>query len=123
VSHLCAAISHAPYAEGGKAGIAKSFARIHWQNLVNFGVLPLTVADPSDYECLQPSDTIRIAGVVQALTASREIRAEVEGSDEPLRLCHALSERQIDIQLAGGAINWRHERQSVACRDALRPEK
>src|SRR5262249_26362477 len=120
---LCAAISQAQYAEGGKAGSAASFAVIHWQHLVHLGVLPLTVADPSDYECLQPSDTIRIAGVVQALTASREIRAEVEGSDEPLRLCHALSEHQIDLRLAGGAINWRRERQSVAGRDALRPEQ
>ena len=69
-------ISHAPYAEGGKAGIAKSFARIHWQNRVNFGVLPLTCADPSDYDHLQPGDTIRIVGVAQALTASREIRLQ-----------------------------------------------
>ena len=123
MSHLCAAISHAPYAEGGKAGIAKSFARIHWQNLVNFGVLPLTCADPSDYDRLQPGDTIRIAGVAKALQASREIRAEVEGSDEPLRLRHALSERHIDLRLAGVAINWRRQRQSVACRDAIRPEQ
>ena len=45
-------------------------------------------------------------------------------------LCHTFvqrlvtpSERQIDVLLAGGAINWRHERQSVTCRDAIRPEK
>jgi len=123
VSHLCAAISHAPYAEGGKAGIAKSFARIHWQNRVNFGVLPLTCADPSDSDRLQPGDTIRIAGVAQALTASREIRAEVESADEPLRLRHALAERHSDILLAGGAIHWRRERQGIADRDAIRPEK
>lgn len=90
---------------------------------MNFGVLPLTCADPSDYDRLQPGDTIRIAGVAKALQASREIRAEVEGADEPIRLRHALSERHIDILLAGGAIGRRRERQSVACRDAIRPEK
>ena len=38
--------------------IAKSFARIHWQNLVNFGILPLTFIDPADYDQLQQNDLI-----------------------------------------------------------------
>jgi len=99
----------APRYLGLEVVIAKSFARIHWQNLVNFGVLPLTFADPSDYDRLQPGDTIRIAGIAEALKVSREIHAKVEGSDGPIRLRHTLSERQIDILLAGGAINWRRE--------------
>jgi aconitate hydratase len=95
---------------GLKVVIAKSIARIHWQNLVNFGVLPLTFADPSDYDRLQPGDTIRIAGVAEALKARREIQGAVDGSDGPMRLRHGLSDRQIDVLLAGGAINWRRGR-------------
>ena len=80
--------------------IAKSIARSHWQNLVNFGVLPLTFADPSDYDRLKRGDTIQIVGIADALRAGHEIRAEVEGSDKPIRLRHTLSERQIDVLLA-----------------------
>jgi aconitate hydratase len=100
--------------------IAKSIARIHWQNLVNFGVLPLTFADPSDYDRLKRGDTIQIVGIADALRAGHEIRAEVEGSDKPIRLRHTLSERQIDVLLAGGAINWRRGRQSFV-RQTKRP--
>ncbi|MBO0884970.1 MAG: hypothetical protein J2P17_32485, partial [Mycobacterium sp.] len=45
---------------GLRVVIAKSFARIHWQNLVNFGVLPLRFADPGDYERIGDGDTIRL---------------------------------------------------------------
>jgi aconitase A len=43
--------------------IAKSFARIHWQNLVNFGIPPLTFADPADYDRIDRDDVLRITGV------------------------------------------------------------
>lgn len=94
--------------------IARSIARIHWQNLVNFGVLPLTFADPSDYGRLAPGHTIRIAGVRDALKAGREIRANVEPSGASVTLRHVLSDRQIDILVAGGAINWRRDRSRAA---------
>ena len=55
--------------------IAKSFARIHWQNLINFGVLPLTCVDPSDYDHLKQGDKIRIAGIAAALKTGREVRS------------------------------------------------
>jgi aconitate hydratase len=87
--------------------VAKSFARIHWQNLINFGVLPLTFMDPTDYDGLEPEGSIRIAGVRAALRASQTIEADRRG--KKLRLRHKLSERQIDIFLAGGAINWQRE--------------
>jgi aconitate hydratase len=108
----------APRYLGLEVVIAKSFARIHWQNLVNFGVLPLTFADPADYGRLDMGDTIRLAGVAGALKAGREFDVEVEGSGGMIRVRHTLSERQIDILLAGGAINWRRERQSFDKRDS-----
>ena len=56
----------APRYLGLEVVIARSFARIHWQNLVNFGVLPLTFADPADYDRLDLGDTIQLAGVAAA---------------------------------------------------------
>jgi aconitate hydratase len=90
--------------------IAKSFARIHWQNLVNFGVLPLTFDDPSDYELLQPEDTIRITSIRDALRQGTELRIHLDGSDRSIAVRHTLSPRQIEVLLAGGAINWLRER-------------
>ncbi len=116
----------APRYLGLEVVIAKSFARIHWQNLVNFGVLPLTFANLSDYDRLQPGDTIRIASIAEVLKASREVHAEVEGSDGRIRLRHSLSERQIDILLAGGAINRRREpsgRPAAQTADRMREEQ
>jgi aconitate hydratase len=107
----------APRYLGLKLVIAKSFARLHWQNLVNFGVLPLTFATASDYDRLKQEDTVRIAGIAEALKASKEIRAQVDGSVGPINLRHTLSQRQIDVLLAGGAINWRRGRRSVGSRD------
>jgi hypothetical protein len=77
-------------------------------------ILPLTFADPSDYDRLKQGDTIRIVGVAKALKTSLEINAAVKGSDRTIRLRHMLSERQIDILLAGGAINWRRDKASPA---------
>ena len=71
--------------------IAKSFARIHWQNLVNFGILPLTFADPADYDRIDRDD---------------RIDAELAGKSVRIALRHDLSPRQIDLLPAGGAINW-----------------
>jgi aconitate hydratase len=102
----------APRYLGAQLVIAQSFARIHWQNLINFGVLPLTFADQSDYDRLQPGDTLRVPRIESALTAAREIRAKVDGSSRPITLRHNLSDRQIEILLAGGAINWRDKHQA-----------
>jgi aconitate hydratase len=98
----------APRYLGLEAVLAKSFARIHWQNLANFGVLPLTFTKPSDYEALQLGDVIKIEGISAALMGGRDIMATV--NDKPLRLNHDLTRRQIDLLLQGGVINWLRER-------------
>ena len=53
--------------------MARSFARIHWQNLVNFGVLPLTFINPGDYDRLKLGDVIRLAGVHTTLRSLKRI--------------------------------------------------
>jgi aconitate hydratase len=90
--------------------LARSFARIHWQNLVNFGVLPLTFADPADYDALGPGDLLEFSGVHQALRNRAPIAATVAGSSRQIALVHELSPRQVDLLLCGGVINWMRER-------------
>jgi aconitate hydratase len=101
----------APRYLGARVVIAKSFARIHWQNLINFGVLPLTFVEAAEYDRLQPRDTIRIANVEAALRAGKQIVATIDGFDTSMTLQHNLSQRQIEILIAGGAINWRSNRE------------
>ena len=100
----------APRYLGLETVVAKSFARIHWQNLVNFGVLPLTFADPADYDRLEVGDVIEIADIPGALAAGDEITATLRGGTDGIRLRHGLSPRQIEVLLEGGVINWMRTR-------------
>lgn len=102
----------APRYLGLRVVAARSFARIHWQNLVNFGVLPLTFADPADYDGLQQGDVLRLTGLREALRAGNELTANVGGRG--IRLRHELSPRQMDLLLAGGVINWLRARLAAA---------
>jgi aconitate hydratase len=98
----------APRYLGLEVVLAKSFARIHWQNLINFGVLPLTFDDPTVFDHLEIGDVVEIARIEAALTNSPTIMAKING--KPLQLRHDLSARQIDLLLRGGVINWLRER-------------
>ncbi|MDQ3966324.1 MAG: aconitate hydratase [Actinomycetota bacterium] len=100
----------APRYLGLRVVIAKRFARIHWENLVNFGVLPLTFADESDYETLEQGDTLALSGVPEALRDRRELRLENRTKSTELAVRHELSARQVDVLLKGGLINWMRER-------------
>jgi len=102
----------APRWLGLRAVIARSFARIHWQNLVNFGVLPLTFADAADYDRIGPGDVLEIAGVYEALAGGPELSARIAGEDRTIALHHDLSPRQLDLLRAGGIINWMRARQA-----------
>jgi len=61
---------------GVKAVIVKSFARIHFQNLTNFGILPLTFQDPTDYDRVETNDRLVIKGLRQALREGERIEVE-----------------------------------------------
>ncbi|KMV15669.1 aconitate hydratase [Mycolicibacterium conceptionense] len=101
----------APRYLGLRAVIAKSFARIHWQNLANFGVLALEFADPADYQTVAQDDVLTLAGLRQALAAGNPISVTniTRGTSFPVR--HRLSQRQIQHVLAGGLIPWLAARQ------------
>ncbi|WP_369207541.1 aconitate hydratase [Streptomyces sp. PU-14G] len=91
---------------GMRAVVARSFARIHWQNLVNFGVLPLEFEDGGDYERVHEGDTLRLAGLHAALAPGAEpvLRLHNQTRDEEYAVRHRLSPRQRDLVLAGGII-------------------
>jgi len=90
---------------GLRAVIAKNFARIHWQNLVNFGILPLEFADPADYDRIEQDDVVVLDDVREVLgDDSRPMEAENTTKGERYQLTHHLSPRQVDVLLAGGLI-------------------
>ncbi len=87
---------------GLRVVIAKSFARIHWQNLANFGILALEFTDEGDHDALQQGATLSFSGVHEALQSGSEITGTVDGTEYTFR--HQLSARQVSMVLAGGLI-------------------
>ncbi len=100
----------APRFLGLEVVLAKTYARIHWQNLVNFGVLPLTFADPASFDELAVGDMIEITGIRAALEAGSTVTASIARGRRTIDLKHDLSARQIDVLLRGGVINWLRDR-------------
>jgi aconitate hydratase len=100
----------APRHLGLRLVIARSFARIHWQNLVNFGILPLTFDDPADYDAIEQGDVIAAERVHEALKGGRQLQFSIKGKDGSLPLRHDLSERQLELLRLGGVINWMRSR-------------
>ncbi|MBF7083460.1 aconitate hydratase [Desulfallas sp. Bu1-1] len=95
----------APLYLGVKAVIAKSFARIHMQNLVNFGLLPLMFEHEDDFEDIQPGDRLVIEGLRDNLAANTiKVLNATRGNTYSVK--HSLSERQIQILLAGGLLKY-----------------
>jgi aconitate hydratase len=92
----------APRYLGLRVVIAKSFARIHWQNLANFGILALQFDDPGDYDSIEQGDVLRLDGLRDQLSAGKPVTASHD--DRDLHLTHQLSERQVEMVLAGGRI-------------------
>jgi len=96
----------APRYLGLRVVLARSFARIHWQNLVNFGILPLTFADPTEYDRLHPVDRLRFADL-QALEPGRPVAVAVTSEKgRTFEAKQTLSARQIELLKAGGLIAW-----------------
>lgn len=94
---------------GIKAVIAKSFARIHVANLINFGIVPLTLECEEDYDRISEGDDIEIEGFRRAIAES-EVAVLVDktnGARINLRL--QLTERQRAILLSGGLLNYTRE--------------
>jgi aconitate hydratase len=88
---------------GVRGVIAKGFARIHRANLINWGVLPLELADPADYDALAPGHRLRIADVSTGLAAGALTVEDQTTGRRVVTRC-VLTERERAILLAGGRL-------------------
>jgi aconitate hydratase len=96
----------APMYLGIKWVLAKSFARIHKANLVNFGIIPLTFTDPDDYEKIESGDKVRVENVRKSLEQNQPLRLVNHTKNIELKAEYELSQRQREILLEGGLLNY-----------------
>lgn len=92
---------------GGRAIIVKSFARIHETNLKKQGLLPLTFAEPADYDKIQPDDKLSLLGL-NDLAPGKPVKCVVKhssGTQDEFLLNHTMNESQIEWFRAGSALN------------------
>jgi aconitate hydratase len=102
----------APMHLGVKAVFAKTFARMHHTNLINFGILPLRFIDDADYERLSPGDELEIPNVRAAIADGHEVRVRNVSQGYEFTARHELTPRQVEIALAGGLLNHVRSSQS-----------
>ena len=95
----------APRFLGLKIVIAKSYARIHWQNLVNFGILPLEFESEKDLDKIDQGDIIKVENLIDQLKANKVIKVENKTKNFTFDTKHSLSNRQMEYVLKGALIN------------------
>ncbi len=101
----------APMHLGVQGVIAKSLSRIHWNNLINFGILPLILEDKSDYEKIKQGDRVRIEGLRDAIESdSNTIEIKNLTEDSTFNITLPLSSRQKEIIKAGGLLAYTKEK-------------
>jgi aconitate hydratase len=94
----------APYHLGMRAALAVSYARIHWQNLVNFGIVPLEFTDRDDYDAIEQGDDLELPAVREELQNGSEVTVRNATRDATFTAEHTLSPRQVEVVLQGGMI-------------------
>ena len=96
----------APMYLGVKAVIAKSFARIHFANLINFGILPLTFENPADYDKIEQGDELNAPNILKELDERKPIIFinKTKGNAE-YKFKYNLTDRQVKIIKEGGLLN------------------
>jgi len=100
----------APMYLGFQFVLAKSFARIHKGNLVNFGIIPLEFVDQSDYDKVKQDDLLKIEGTPEKLKAGEELTVHNETQGYTFKTRYDLSPRQINILVEGGLLNYTRNR-------------
>ena len=94
----------APLYLGVRAVIAKSWARIHKDNLMNWGIVPLTFAIPADYEKIAQGDVLEMPRLREELKAGKEVSVKTKNGE--IKAKCELSPRAIEMLLDGGLINY-----------------
>jgi aconitate hydratase len=103
----------APRYLGLRMVLAKSFARIHRMNLMNFGILPVIFTDPTVYDQLELDDVVVMEDARQQLADSvkdRTLILSVPKKKLRLVVTHNLFPRMIEVILAGGLTNWTRDK-------------
>ena len=95
----------APRYLGQKAVLAKSYARIGWQNLINFGIAPLEFESPEEYDKIEQGDVLKTENIREQLKQNDGITIRNVTKDVDIKAYHTLSERQLQALLDGGIIN------------------
>ena len=91
---------------GIKAVVAKSFARIHVANLINFGIVPMTLKNPDDYDKFNEGDSLEIKGFAEAVKGANEATLVNKTNGATATLVLTLSARQREMLSAGGCLNY-----------------
>jgi len=92
---------------GCRAVIARSFARIHETNLKKQGILPLTFADPADYDRFGETDRVSVTGLGRLAPGApvTVVITRSDGATEAIRTAHSFTEEQLGWFKAGSALN------------------
>ena len=96
----------APLQLGIKGVIAKSFARIHMANLINSGILPMTFKHEEDYDSIDMNDELVMEGTIDWIKNNKPMVIQNITKNKDIEVDIALSQRQREIILAGGLINY-----------------
>jgi len=95
----------APRYLGQKAVIAKSYARIGWQNLINFGIVPFEFKNPEDYDRIDQGDVLKSENIRSQMKNKDGIIIKNVTKDLEIEVFHTMSGRQLQVLLDGGIIN------------------
>jgi len=95
----------APMYLGVKAVFARSFARIHRSNLINFGILPVTVSEDT-YSLLGKGSRISLSRIIAAIEGKGTLEASETGTGKKLDCSIEISNREREILAAGGLLNF-----------------
>jgi aconitate hydratase len=96
----------APKYLGQIAVIAIGYARIGWQNLVNFGILPFEFEYADDYKNIAVGDVLKLENINEKTLTANKMMVSNNTKKMGIKIKHRLSERQIQVVLAGGMINY-----------------
>jgi aconitate hydratase len=100
----------APRYLGVKAVLARSFARIHLQNLMNFGILPLTFRNDGDYDSIDEGDELVIENARDALEGGGTVTVRNKSKDKTYETEQSMSDRQIQMVLTGSLLTMVREK-------------
>jgi len=95
----------APRWLGTRVKIAKSYARIHRQNLANFGILPLLFKEGEDYDSIEQGDTLQFRNLRDQVQAGTDVEVTNADRDETYVVEHDLSDRELQMILEGSQIS------------------